>query len=246
MATFNSLRLTELDTKGVEFSPVFYRLRHRLRRIRADTLVCPSGLQSLEYSARGSSSTMISDLDVFLTRLNACDTLVKLCPRPYQRRCDIRCVCWDEFRLKSPWDKAAEARNRDTFGKIAGIIHARRQRQKAVQVDVLGIITFGEMLRLSPGDGGPTTLPLEIVDLVMDFIGVPLSREALARAKNLAFDGAHLSIRARALKGMEREEFGAALEEWLVGEGFVYTPPPPPRSVEDEDRGEGSTSKLVQ
>ncbi|WOO81945.1 uncharacterized protein LOC62_04G005457 [Vanrija pseudolonga] len=95
------------------------------------------------------------------------------------------------------------------------------------------------LLRRSASGRGPTTLPVEIVNLIMDFIGAALSREAVARAKKLAFDDAHLSTRARALQGMEEEEFAVALEEWLVDEGFVYTPPPPLRSVEPEDGGEG-------
>ncbi|KAL1412410.1 hypothetical protein Q8F55_000155 [Vanrija albida] len=102
-------------------------------------------------------------------------------------------------------------------------LHAFELKLKAAHVAVLGILAFGEVVHRSPLNGGPA-LPREVAEMIIDFASeeATLSHGKVKRAKELAFDPTHLSLRARALKDFKgADEFSPAFEEWLVSEGFV-------------------------
>lgn len=242
LATLSSLHLPEIITFGGVWAEI-YRLRppplHLVGRDNSkDYSPLPSGLQVFQYSDIYGVDTRRWAIDSYLDSISRCETLVTYCLGLGPGGCVFRCSCWDDgvtepASLFNETDEDKRHR-KILLAEVVGLLKARKERQKAIHLIVLRMMTSAYLLRPSSRSG--SSLPPEIADMILDLAGESLSPTQLVRAKSLAFDRGHLSLRTQALRGMEGEQFSAALEEWLVDEGFVYIPPPPP-PAEAEDAG---------
>ncbi|KAL1412406.1 hypothetical protein Q8F55_000151 [Vanrija albida] len=123
------------------------------------------------------------------------------------------CTCWDDIAEGTFIHKRGTARSKKATVPRDALV-ANRRATRASMVPALNVLATAEHAR---------KLPTEIWHMVWGFLpGDGMSAAQAARAVELGWgDGAAtLSKRAATFGHLDGAEFGAALDQWLVSEGF--------------------------
>ncbi|WOO81949.1 uncharacterized protein LOC62_04G005461 [Vanrija pseudolonga] len=211
---------------------IFHRLRNpTLRRLRVDArfrgfgfydargpfLQYPAwrGLQTLVLT--GSDGSQNTHLSLVQTLLLHSRSLLAICIG----RCGgvlpgRACTCWDDWDRKE-FNFNGMARvvkmGYGSFEHIWRMVAAHRRTIKRTQVAAMNLLLLAHW---SP-------LPPEIWSMVGEYLEADGIMDApqFNRARELV-PLATLAQRALAMRDVETEQFGEALEEWLAAEGFSY------------------------
>lgn len=194
-------------------------MRHlRIPNLNPDSiLVLRQHLCEVQTVVTTRDSASLGDIAEFVAdNLLFWPNMTGFCLRGDMDHCLPHCTCWESMADGTfPFAEASERQKqlyRPYFDAVRQTMAARRRELKMAQVTAIGVMFLAEFAY---------TLPPELWAIVWGYLGGDsLSPTQVKRAVKLVDGEASLSKRATAMGHLHGDEFNAALEEWLVKQGF--------------------------